>query len=140
MHVNELAKKVGVPAHVVRYYTQAGLLKPRRDPKNRYREYGESDQGRLRFIRHAKRLGFTLADVKAILSDADQGVSPCAEVRRIIRIRAGENHDRLEKLKHLQSLMEAAVTLWDSMPDQAPDHESLCHLIDAMATAEGDLT
>ncbi len=140
MLVNELAKKVGVPAHVVRFYTHAGLLKPRRDPKNHYRKYAESDTSRLRFIRRAKCLGFTLADVKAILSDADQGISPCAEVRRIIRIRAGEIHDHLEELKHLQSLMEEAVTLWDSMPDQAPDHESLCHLIDAMAKSERDLT
>lgn len=140
MHVNELAKMAGVPAHVVRYYTHEGLLNPCRDPVNQYRKYAKSDADRLRFIRRAKRLGFTLTDVKAILNDADHGVSPCAEVRRIIKMRAVENHDRLDELKHLQSLMEQAVALWERMPDQAPDHDSLCHLIDAVAMADGELT
>ncbi|MFQ6004383.1 MAG: MerR family transcriptional regulator [Woeseia sp.] len=140
MQVNELAKHAGVPAHVVRYYTQIGLLKPDRDPKNHYREYAASDVYRIRFIRRAKWLGFTLGDVKAILHDADQGVSPCTDVRKIIRIRAGQNHDRLQELRQLQARIEEAVSLWDSMPDRPPDHESLCHLIDAMAMVNGDLT
>lgn len=140
MQVNELAKHAGVPAHVVRYYTQIGLLRPDRDPKNSYREYAASDVYRIRFIRRAKWLGFTLRDIKAILHDADQGMSPCADVRKIIKIRASQNHDRLQELKQLQARIEEAVALWDNMPNRPPDHESLCHLIDAMAMSDGDLT
>ncbi len=140
MHVNELAKQAGVPAHVVRYYTQVGLLTPDRNPKNRYREYADSDIYRVRFIRRAKWLGFTLRDVKAILSDADRGVSPCPEVREIIKVRARENNARLRQLKRLQSRVEKAVARWETMPDKPPSHDSLCHLIDSVAQAEGNLT
>jgi len=42
MHVKELAKRANVPAHVIRYYTKIGLLRPNRDPSNRYREYSDS--------------------------------------------------------------------------------------------------
>jgi MerR family Zn(II)-responsive transcriptional regulator of zntA len=140
MHVNELAKTVGVPAHVVRYYTQAGLLKPHRDNSNRYRQYAKSDTDRLRFIRCAKSLGFTLADTKAILNDADQGQSPCAEVRRLIKLRASENRKRLEELTHLQERMDEALAVWESMPDHPPGHHSLCHLIDAMSMAKEEYT
>jgi DNA-binding transcriptional MerR regulator len=140
MHVNELARESGVAPHVVRYYTQMGLLQPRRDPKNRYREYAEPDVYRLRFIRRAKRLGFTLRDVKAILHDVDHGVAPCPDVRKLIRVRASENRDRLRELKRLQQRVEEAIALWDTMPDRPPDHKSLCHLIDAVATAKGGLT
>lgn len=140
MQVNELAKQADVPAHVVRYYTQEGLLKPKRDPKNRYRRYAESDVYRVRFIRRAKWLGFTLRDVKAILHDADRGVAPCPEVREIISVRARENRTRLAGLQGLQQRVEEAITLWQTMPDQPPDHESLCYLIDTVAAAEGDLT
>lgn len=140
MHVSELAKRSNVPAHVIRYYTQIGLLAPTRDPNNRYRDYTQSDVYRVKFIRRAKWLGFTLRDVKAILSDADHGVSPCPDVREIVKLRARENRDRLEELQRLQARVEDAVAVWETLPDKPPDHESLCHLIDSVAEAEGDLT
>lgn len=140
MHVNDLAKQSGVPPHVVRYYTQIGLLTPKRDPKNRYRDYAAADVYRVRFIRRAKWLGFTLKDVEKILADADAGRSPCPEVREIVKIRARENHERLEDLHRLQRRVENAVAVWETLPDRRPDHDSLCYLIDTVAEAEGCLT
>ena len=140
MQVNELAIQTGVPAHVVRYYTKIGLLKPKRYPQNRYRDYAQSDVYRVRFIRRVKWLGFTLKDAKTILQDADQGVSPCPEVREIIKTRARQNRDRLIELRRLQARVEEAVALWDTLPNKAPDHDSLCHLIDTLAQANGVLT
>lgn len=140
MRVNELAREAGVPDHVIRYYTQVGLLKPARDPRNRYRDYAASDVYRVRFIRRSKSLGFTLRDVKAILHDADRGLSPCPEVRSLIKLRAKENRKRLRTLQRLQRRVEAAVREWESMPNRAPDHESLCHLIDAVGSADVNLT
>lgn len=140
MHVNELAREAGVPDHVIRYYTQVGLLEPARDPINRYRDYAASDVYRVRFIRRSKSLGFTLRDVKAILHDADRGLSPCPEVRALIKQRAKENRERLRALQYLQRRVEAAVKEWESMPNRPPDHESLCHLIDAVGSADVNLT
>ncbi len=140
MQVNDLAKRADVPPHVVRYYTQIGLLAPKRDPNNRYRDYAPNDVYRVRFIRRAKSLGFTLKDVRRILRDADAGQSPCPEVRELVRVRAKENHERLEELQRLQARVEDAVALWESLPDQPPDYDSLCHLIDAVAQADGHLT
>lgn len=137
MHVSELARQVGVPAHVVRYYTQAKLLRPRRDPKNSYRQYADSDVVRLRFIRRAKWLGLTLGDVRAILGDVDRGVAPCPEVREIIKHRAYQNRERLDQIMNLQQRVEKAMTHWESLPDRPPSHTSLCHLIDAVADSEG---
>lgn len=133
MTVYELAKRGGVAAHVVRYYTQRGLLQPVRNSRNRYREYGESDLYRLQFVCRAKTVGFTLADIGLILRDADRGVSPCPEVRRIVRLRAQENEQRLVDAAHLQRRIREAVAAWEAIPDQAPDHRSLCRLIDAVA-------
>ena len=140
MHVNELAKLAGAEAHVVRYYTQTGLLSPRRNPNNRYREYRDTDVSRLRFIRRARRLGFTLQDITAILGDADMGRSPCAKVRDIIRKRSRDNQERLQELARLQARMDKAIELWESMPDRPPDHECLCHLIDAVSKDDSGLT
>lgn len=69
--VNELARRAGIPAHVIRYYTQCGLLSPARNARNAYRDYDEMALRRLRFICNVKRLGFTLTEIGMIL-DAEE--------------------------------------------------------------------
>lgn len=73
MYVKELAAQANVSTHVVRYYTEIGLLTPERDPANAYRVYKPNDKHRLKFIRRARWLGFKLSDVRAILGDVDAG-------------------------------------------------------------------
>lgn len=134
MQVSKLAQQTEIPAHVIRYYTRKGLLSPIRNPLNNYRDYADSDIYRLRFIRRATLIGFALREIKAILLDADSGRSPCPEVREIIKIRLGDIRQRHEELLRLQKRVMAAISLWETMPDNLPpSNESLCHLIDAVA-------
>jgi DNA-binding transcriptional MerR regulator len=132
MTVNEVAREAGVPAHVVRYYTRAGLLKPRRDPDNHYRLYTPADLTRLRFIRRAKLLGFTLGDVSQILRDADRRRSPCPRARTIITTRLRESDRQLSALLALQQRMGKAVKAWKKLPDAVPNGDSICRLIEAV--------
>lgn len=136
MNVHDLAKLGGIPPHVVRYYTQRGLLRPQRNARNGYREYAASDLYRLQFICRAKRVGFTLTDIEMILGDADRGLSPCPQVRRLVRRRASENEEQLAGALRLQQRMREALDAWETLPDRPPDHESLCRLIDAIALEE----
>lgn len=133
MTVNELAKRAGIEPHVVRYYTHRGLLQPKRNARNRYREYATADLYRLQFICRAKLVGFTLRDIKLILRDADEGASPCPQVRRLVQRRAAENEERLAAAQRLQQRIQEALTAWQTIPNQPPSHESLCRLIDAIA-------
>lgn len=135
--VADLAKRVGVPPHVVRHYTRIGLLKPRRNRGNRYRLYAESDVVRLRFIRRAKSLGFTLSDIGQILRDSDRNRSPCPKTREIIEVRLDENDKHLGALVELQTRMKRAIKVWKKMPDKMPTGESICHLIEAVTKNEG---
>ena len=136
MTVHELARRVGIAPHVVRYYTQRGLLDPRRNTRNAYREYRESDLYRLQFICRAKTVGFTLTDIKLILGDADGGVAPCPQVRQLVQLRARENEQALAEAQRLQRRIREAIDTWEKIPDQPPDHKSLCRLIDALALSE----
>ncbi len=76
MSVIELARRAGVPAHVVRYYTRRGLLQPRRSLGNNYRMYGGQDLERLRLVRHARTLGVGLREVESLLAAVDAGEPP----------------------------------------------------------------
>lgn len=136
MQVREVAKKAGVPAHVVRYYTKLNLLKPGRDPNNRYRDYSESDVRRVKFIRRAKRLGFTLADARAILHDADKGESACPKARALIEQRLAEHGERIQALMALHRRMTEAIEVWKTLPDDTPDGHSLCHLIERVTDTD----
>ena len=136
MIANEVAKSAGVSADVVRYYSRIGLLNPTRNPDNGYRIYTPQDVNRVRFIRKAKWLGFTLKDIKTILSEADTGHSPCGEVRRIISERVLENQKRLDHLHEMQKRMENALVSWNSKSDSAPGDKNICGLIDELAFNE----
>jgi DNA-binding transcriptional MerR regulator len=138
MNVNDLARRAGVPPHVVRYYTQRGLLEPQRNLRNGYREYTPADLYRLRFICRAKLVGFTLGVIGLILRDADAGTAPCPKVRRLVQRRANDNEEGLAAAARLQARIRAAMELWETMPDRPPDHESLCRLIDAIAVDAAD--
>jgi len=129
--VNELAKQGRAPAHVVRYYLRIGLLQPARQQENGYRLFTPSAAARLRFIRLAKHLGFTLSEIRQITCHADRGESPCDDVRSIIKHRVAENRIKIEEMIRLQHRMEEAVRRWESLPNGQPDGESVCHLIES---------
>ncbi len=132
MKVHELARRAELPPHIVRYYTRIGLLQPRRDPDNGYKLYSESDTQRLRFIRQAQELGFTLTEIGEILDHAAHDRSPCPRVRAIIEGRIVDNRRKLAELLALQGRMENALRQWRSMPDGEPDGETLCVLIESI--------
>lgn len=132
MTVKAIAREAGVSAHVVRYYSRAGLLKPQKNPANRYRLYTRSDLTRLRFIRRAQLLGFTLGDVRQILHDADRRRSPCPLTRAIIVTRLGDSEREVSALHAMQQRMKKALKAWRRLPDAVPNGESLCRLIEAV--------
>lgn len=135
--VNELALRADAPAHVVRYYTRIGLIEPLTQRDNGYRLYSPGDASRLRFIRMAKQLGFTLAEIREITRHAEHGESPCADVRRIIQDHIEENRVKIREMQQLQTRMEQALAQWATMPNGVPNGTSICHLIESFE-ADGD--
>lgn len=129
--VNELAKQSTAPAHVVRYYARIGLIKPSGQQDNGYRLFKPRDANRMRFIRMAKQLGFTLSEIREITEHADEGESPCADVRKIIQRHIRENRARIDEMLNLQNRMEQALKKWEDMPNGVPDGHSVCHLIES---------
>ena len=66
--IGQLAKRGGVGIDTVRYYERNGLLAPSTRLASGYRRYGELELARLRFIRRAQTLGFTLKEIKDLLA------------------------------------------------------------------------
>lgn len=76
--VKQVAARVGLPERTVRYYDRIALVSPPDRSSAGYRLYGPQDEGRLRFVRQAKGLGFALDDIRALMGAAERGC--CGEV------------------------------------------------------------
>lgn len=131
MKVSDIAKHGGVTAETVRHYTREGLLSPTRHPDNGYQLFASADLERLRFIQRARKLGFSVAEIRDILLHADQGDSPCPLVRDLLASRLPQIRARIAELEALAQRMEQALTSWQDMPDGTPDGHSLCRLIES---------
>jgi DNA-binding transcriptional MerR regulator len=68
MRIGELARRAGVSVQTVRYYEGRGLMPEPDRARSGYRQYDRSDVSRLRFIRRAQEMGFTLAEIGYLLA------------------------------------------------------------------------
>jgi len=130
--VSELSKIALTTSDAVRHYVRIGLLVPSRDSVNGYRLFNRDDIKKVKFIRRAKGLGFTLNDIQIIFNHSNDGRSPCPAVRDMIRQRIDANRSKLAELNNLQQRMDEALDKWESMPDGKPDGEAICHLIESV--------
>ena len=131
--VSSLAERAGLSVHVVRLYLRRGLLRASRRTSAGYQLFDEDDAERLRFIRIAQRLGFTLAEIGEIVRLGHKRESPCPIVRSTIQSRLDETRRELDDLQVMLERMQHAVALWNDLPDAVPTGNDICHLITAVA-------
>jgi len=129
--VNDVAKQANVSAGIVRYYSRIGLVKPKKNRINGYKLFDSRDVSRIIFIRKAKSLGYTLSEIRKILSHATAGKTPCPIVRQIIERRFEENRRHINYMLSLQAIMEKAVKQWNSLPDGVPNRDTVNVLIES---------
>ncbi len=130
MRIGELADAVSLPAKTIRYYEDIGLLpKPDRQP-NGYRAYDDSACERLRFVRAAQAVGFSLGEIREIVAFRDRGEEPCAHVLDLVDRRAQDIADRIAVLERMQRDLRRL----SSRARTVPRHRgTYCHLIEQAA-------
>ena len=126
----EMADAAEVSVETVRYYTRQGLLIPTRDKQNNYRLFSRSELVKLKFIKRAKTLGYTIAEIKKIIHASINKNSPCLIVREIIENRVNKNKNHINEVIALQKRMESAMQHWKHLPDAIPTGDSICYLIE----------
>ena len=84
MNIGEAGKIAGLPAKTIRYYEDIGLVKPLRDA-NGYRAFRDSDVHQLTFLAHARGLGFSIEDCRALLALWADGERASSDVRQIAK-------------------------------------------------------
>ncbi|XNY09619.1 MerR family transcriptional regulator (plasmid) [Sinorhizobium meliloti] len=114
----------------IRYYERVGMLpKPLRQPNGR-RIYGKDDAMRLRFIRHARDLGFDLASVRTLLGLQEQPEASCAEATRLAREQLDKVEDRIARLTALRVGLSRMIASCDQ------GVVASCKVIDALSSPD----
>jgi DNA-binding transcriptional MerR regulator len=128
LKIGEVSQASGIGIEALRFYERSGLLgKPLRSQSG-YRLYDEGVLERLAFIKKAQTLGFSLDEIKRIISDAQGGSVPCDEVREIVRQRLEELDERMRQMQRYRKELSQTLEEWDKV-GRAPGH--ICGLIEA---------
>ncbi|TAM26546.1 MAG: MerR family transcriptional regulator [Nevskiaceae bacterium] len=106
MTIGRLAKAAGVGVETIRYYQQRGLL-PVPMAVGAYRHYPVAMNARIRFIKRAQELGFTLDEISELLRLEDG--SDRSSIRRIASDRLGQIESKLQDLRRMQKTLKHLV-------------------------------
>lgn len=97
--VKQIADRVGLPSRTVRYYDRIGLVRADERSPTGYRLYSTEEEARLRFIRRAKRLGFSLDEIRGLMAAAEGGCGETVpELERLLEQKVREIDDRIAEL------------------------------------------
>jgi DNA-binding transcriptional MerR regulator len=108
----EVAALFGISSDTLRYYERMGLLAARRSP-NRYREYSSEMVGRIRLIRSALAIGFSVKELRRILKSRDGGGIPCGEVRHLLSEKLKTLKIQIRQMQKMQSELSEVLQDWD---------------------------
>jgi len=109
----KLAQLAGVSPDTLRHYERIGVLARPTRASNGYRRYPPEAIERLRLVRRAMGVGFTLEELARILRARERGAFPCREVRRLAAAKLEELTARLLELQSLRDELERTLSEWD---------------------------
>jgi DNA-binding transcriptional MerR regulator len=107
--IGDLAADTGVKIPTIRYYESIGLLPPPPRTDGNQRRYDRAARDRLRFIAHARAMGFPMPSLKAMLRIAGHRDAPCDDIDALVRGRLTEVDERIARLTALKSELSAML-------------------------------
>jgi MerR family mercuric resistance operon transcriptional regulator len=125
--IGELSRRSGVNIETIRYYERIKVLPAPPRTANGRRVYGPTETRTLAFIRRSRELGFTLDEIRTLLTlSAENGQGACAEVSELASRHLAEVRSKIADLRAMERVLADAVRRCDA--DEAPG----CPLIDAL--------
>lgn len=127
MNIGQAADASGVSQRMIRHYEKIGLIPAPARRESGYRDYADADVARLRFVAHARDLGFPVEEIRAVLGLWQDRQRSSAEVKALATARADELGRKVEALERMrQTLLDLAAHCHG---DDRPD----CPIIDRLA-------
>ena len=130
--IGKVAKIAGIGTETVRFYEKEGLIGPAARTEANYRVYETGDITRLRFIRRAKALGFTLKEIKDLLSFRHDPDASKEDVKIQTEAKIADIELKIRDLTRIKSTLE-------TLDERCDGHGSAndCPILEALETGDG---
>ena len=125
--IGEVAKQAGVGVETIRFYERKGLVDQPARPDSGFRRYDAQTPRRIRFIRHAQELGFSLREIRELLDLRIDPAVSCADVKAKALAKVSEVE---EKLASLARMRDTLVSITRSCSGEGPTSD--CPILDAI--------
>ena len=122
--IGELGKVTGIHVETIRFYQQRGLLAEPQRPLGGIRRYGEAEAARIRFIKSAKKLGFSLDEIITLLTLEDG--THCKEASKIAQLKLIEVRRRLADLRRMEKILANLIGECERQRGKLDSPEPLC--------------
>ena len=130
MNIGEVAQRAGLNSRTIRFYESIGLVGAPERASSGYRDYGEKDVHRLRFVASARALGFSVEEIRQLLALYDDRDRSSADVKNLV-LHHVEEIDR--KLQELAAMRRTLLHLAERCHgDQRPD----CPILDELSAGK----
>lgn len=107
---SELAQRTGCNLETIRYYESVGLMPdPPRSPSG-HRRYGAAHVERLSFVMRARELGFTMEEIRGLLSLVDRGSHTCADVEKVGRHHLEVVRAKIRDLQTIETILSETIS------------------------------
>lgn len=127
LKIGQVAERGGVNLQTIRYYEREKLLPEPPRLASGYRMFPEGAVNRVRFIKRAQELGFSLAEIRELLSIKIDPAKDCSDVQRFAELKV---MDIEEKIRTLQSMKRVLSGLAESCPGRGPSNE--CPILESI--------
>ncbi|MFD1379709.1 helix-turn-helix domain-containing protein [Fodinicurvata halophila] len=128
LHRAALARRTGCNLETIRYYEKIGMMPAPPRTEAGYRIYNSSHVERLSFILRARELGFSLDDIRGLLTLVDRGMQTCAEVKERTERHLADVREKIADLKRIERLL--AETAAQCSGEEVPE----CPVLEALTS------
>lgn len=128
MLIGELAKKANVSVDTIRYYEQERLIEPVSVRESGYREFDKNSIETIRFVVRAKDLGFSLKEIRSLLTLKDTPDTTCGEIKMLAERKLA---DVVAKIEILETMRQDLTGLLGECTNIAASADS-CPIVDAL--------
>jgi MerR family mercuric resistance operon transcriptional regulator len=133
--IGQVAAQCGVGVETIRFYEREELIVQPSRPESGFRRYPPDTVGRVRFIQRSKALGFSLREIKELLSLRVDSAATCDVVKGRSEAKIA---DIEKKIRHLQEMKRALVRLTVACRGKRPTSE--CPILEALGDGDGTRT
>jgi DNA-binding transcriptional MerR regulator len=136
MQSSELGRLAGVSTDTLRFYERSRLLPPAQRSSSGYRLFPPEALLRVRMIRGALSVGFSIKELGQIFSVRDQGGAPCHHVRKLGTEKLAEIESNIRVLQSKRRELKRTLKAWDRLLERTP-HGKRAGLLEVFADTKG---